>query len=86
MNEAVVTVAQKHEVPEAGLAAIGPVLDVVPFRETETAARETTAAIAGLEGAAHMGGHGAGPPPHAEDMAVCVVGHPDDARVAGNSP
>jgi hypothetical protein len=86
VHEAVVTVAQKHEVPETGLATIGPVLDVVPFGEPETAARETAAAIAGLEGAAHVGGNGAGPPPHAEDVAVRVVRHPDYARVAGNPP
>ena len=59
VKEAMVVTAEEDQVVELGLAAMGPVLDVVGVEPAPVvAAREATAPVAKLEGAADCRGHG----------------------------
>lgn len=54
VHQPVMMAAELHEVVEARLATVGPVLDVVAVDVTRAgAAREAAAAVAGVQCAAH---------------------------------
>jgi hypothetical protein len=78
--------AQEHEVVEGGLAAIGPVDQVMTLGEPEPAAREPAAPIPNLKGPPQRRRNRAGAPPHIEDRAVFVGGDLHHSRIAAETP
>ena len=84
VHQAVVQAAQGHEVGEFGLPAVGPVLDVMRIDIALVgAAGEAAAAVAGRERAADRGRNAARLAPHIERLALLVLEHAQQARIAG---
>jgi hypothetical protein len=77
--------AEQDQVAQLGLAAVGPVPDVVAIAQPQAAAREAAAAVAVLEGAAKGWRDGAGSPPHVEQGTLRAVPHHDQRGVAGEA-
>ena len=76
--------AQKHQILEAGRAAVDPVLDVVRVAAAGRAAREAATPVARLQRPPDRGRNGAGLAPDIEDGAVGVVTHRHQRGVAGH--
>ena len=86
MDQAVMQAAQGHEIGEFGFPAVGPVLDVVCIDVTlMRATRESTTAVTGVERPTNRGGNGAGLASHIEGLAVFVLKHSEQTRVAGEA-
>src|SRR5438093_13519555 len=78
--------AELGEVSEAGLAAMGPMVDVVTLDEAGLgAAREATAAVPGAQGPAQRRGDGPAPPPDIEGFALAVLDERHHRGVAGQT-
>src|SRR6185437_5053002 len=87
VHDDVVGFAQRDQVPQPGLPAVGPGDDVVDVGAPGPAAREPAAAlVAFADGAAQRGGGTAVPAADVEQGAVVVVQHPGHRRVAGQGP
>ena len=94
VHEAVMVAAQEDGVPEARLAPIRPVDDVVPVGEPEPAGtarrrrvvREPAPPVPHLERAAERAGHGSPAAPHVQDPPVGRARDAHDPAVAGDAP
>jgi len=87
VDKAVVVTTQQHEVIEFGFAPVGPVDDVVSVDEAlPGASREAAAAIAPAEPPDNGWGDGAGAAADVEHIPRRVLGHDDEAGVAGETP
>ena len=84
VDEVVMVVAERNEVREPRLAAVGPVPDVVALGIARVrAARESATLVAGSERALERRRNGARAPTHVERLAFCIVDEADERAVAG---
>src|SRR5688572_11852577 len=87
MHQSMVESAQRHEVGEARLTAMCPVLQVVTVHiALERAARETAALVARVKCAADTRRNRACLAADVERLAVTVLGNRHDAGIAGEAP
>src|SRR5690606_16765155 len=86
VHRAVMPPAEEHEVAEPGLAAVGPVHDVMGIGEAAPAAGKPAAMIPHLERAPERGRHRAGAPPDIEHGAVGAVPHDHATGIAREPP
>ena len=87
VHQSMVSRAEQHEVVERGLAALGPVLDVMAMQPLGGgAAGEAAPLVAARERTAYGWGDAAGSAPHTERLAVGAVHHGDDSRIAAKPP
>src|SRR5512138_2677120 len=87
VEQAMVEAAEKDQVVEVGLAAAGPVLDVVGLNEPPVRAhREAAAAIARPQRAANRDGNGARLAADVEDTSVSAGRDGDERAVAADAP
>ncbi len=87
MHQAMVEVTQLHQVLQARLTAMGPVLDVVTLDEIPRGApREAAATVSGPECPVNGGRDAAGLSTDVERHAISVFHQAHDSRVAGEAP
>ncbi len=83
MNQAVMPTAQQHRVFQAGLAAIGPVADVVGIHEARVGASGKGAAtVSRPQCTLHRRRHRALLAPHVQGLAVGTIHHRHHAAIA----
>ena len=85
MDQGVVPFAERDEVPELGLASVGPEDDVVDIRAAGLAAGETAPVpIALAYGTAQLGRRLTSAIPDGDDLAIGVMDHEGDRGVAAD--
>ena len=82
VNEAVVVAAQQQAIRQGGLAAVGPVADVMRVAEPARAPRKAAAEVADLEGTAESRGNRAGAAAEIEERTIRAMSDPDHASIA----
>jgi hypothetical protein len=87
VDEGVVPSTGENEVAERGLAAVGPVLDVVGVEEEDVGAAGEGALVllAEVEGATDSGGNRAGAAADVENVAAVVLDDLDEGGVAAEA-
>src|SRR5712692_1453301 len=85
MHGAVMSATEQREVRERGRAPVGPVAEMMPLGEAESAPWEAAALVPMVEGTPQGGGNRPGPGSDLPQPSGLIVAHDHPAGVAGEA-